>query len=154
MESDVLPRINRVIVTGFLQQEPELRHTPSGVAVTSFRVRCSRLVRDRHGAGRETVSYFTVVAWADLAQRVCREAHNGQGIYAEGALHSRSFVTASGERKTVVEIYADLVEAVPVFLPVREGRAPGHEGGSAPTQEPAEHSFREVPGEGDGEIAS
>lgn len=125
MEADVLPRINRVIVTGFLQQQPELRHTPSGVAVASFRVRSGRLSRDRRGATRETVSYFTVVVWAELAQRICREAREGQGIYVEGSLHSRSFVTATGERKTVVEIYADEAETVPVFQPVREpGRGP------------------------------
>jgi single-strand DNA-binding protein len=146
MEPDALPRINRVIVTGFLQQEPELRHTPSGVAVASFRVRSGRLVRDRRGAGRETISYFTVVVWADLAQRICREVRNGQGVYVEGSLHSRSFVASSGERKTVVEIYADDVEPVPVFLPVRETRPverqpgtetePAYEGNEHPSLEP------------------
>ena len=141
MEADVLPRINRVIVTGFLQQEPELRHTPSGVAVASFRVRAGRVTRDRRGSTRETVSYFTVVVWAELAQRICREAHNGQGVYVEGSLHSRSFVASNGERKTVVEIYADEVETVPIFLPVREGKpgAPGREGEGGGTAEHEEH---------------
>jgi len=142
MESDLLPRINRVIVTGFLQQQPELRHTPSGVAVASFRVRSGRLSRDRRGGARETVSYFTVVVWADLAQRICREARESQGIYVEGFLHSRSFVTATGERKTVVEIYADEAETVPVFQPVREGKGPrpareGEGGSGGHRDEPA-----------------
>jgi single-strand DNA-binding protein len=152
MDSDALPRINRVIVTGFLQQEPELRHTPSGVAVASFRVRSGRMVRDRRGAGRETVSYFTVVVWADLAQRICRDVRNGQGVYVEGSLHSRSFVASSGERKTVVEIYADDVEPVPVFLPVREGR-PGdrpREGEPSATFDGAEHPPMEHPDEASG----
>jgi len=122
MEADTLPRINRVTVTGYLQQEPELRHTPSGVAVASFRVRSGRLVRDRRGALRETTSFFTVVVWQELAQRICREARNGQGVAVEGSLHSRSFVTASGERRTVVEVYAESVETVPVFLPVKEAQ--------------------------------
>jgi single-strand DNA-binding protein len=141
MESDLLPRINRVIVTGFLQQQPELRHTPSGVAVASFRVRSGRLSRDRRGATRETVSYFTVVVWAELAQRICREAREGQGIYVEGSLHSRSFVTATGERKTVVEIYADEAEAVPVFQPVREGKSsrPAREGEGEMAYDSGEH---------------
>src|SRR5512144_2159671 len=102
MEPDAFPRINRVIVTGFIQQDPELRHTPSGVAVASFRVRSGRVVRDRRGVARETISYFTVVVWQDLAQRICREAKLGQGVVVEGALHSRSFLTQTGERKTVV----------------------------------------------------
>ena len=138
MEPDVLPRINRVVVTGFIQQDLELRHTPSGVAVASFRIRSGRLVRDRRGSARETISYFTVVVWQDLATRVCREARNGQGVSVEGSLHSRSFLTAAGERKTVVEIYADAIETVPVYLPARETRGGGRE--AAPeSSEPPEH---------------
>ncbi len=138
MDADSFPRINRVIVTGFLQQDPELRHTPSGVAVASFRVRSGRMSRDRRGAPRETISYFTVVVWQELAQRVCREAKNGQGIYVEGFLHSRSFVAASGERKTVVEIYADSVEVLSAMLPVREGRAMASHPDGARPDEPME----------------
>lgn len=157
MEADVLPRINRVIVTGFLQQEPELRHTPSGVAVASFRVRSGHFTRDRRGGLRETVSYFTVVVWQDLAQRICREAKNGQGIYVEGALHSRSFLTSTGERKTVVEIYADSVETVPVFLPEREMRAANHaaggrEPGPRSHEEAAEQPVDERPGESNEDV--
>ncbi len=125
MESDALPRINRVIVTGFLQQQPELRHTPSGVPVASFRVRSGRVIRDRRGVARETISTFTVVTWQDLAVRVSQEAKLGQGMYVEGALHSRSFIAGNGERRTVVEVYADLVELVPVFLSPREQRTGG-----------------------------
>lgn len=125
MESEALPRINRVIVTGFMQQQPELRHTPSGVPVASFRVRSGRVIRDRRGLPRETVSTFTVVTWQDLAVRVCQEAKLGQGLYVEGSLHSRSFIAGNGERRTVVEVYADQVEMVPVFLSPREQRAGG-----------------------------
>jgi single-strand DNA-binding protein len=125
MESDALPRINRVFVTGFVQQQPELRHTPSGVPVSSFRVRTGRLVRDRRGSVRETVSTFTVVLWQDLAVRICEEAKLGQGVVVEGSLHSRSFVAASGERRTVLEVYADTLETTPVFLSARELRTGG-----------------------------
>ncbi len=130
MESDAFPRINRVIVTGFIQQQPELRHTPSGVPVSSFRVRTGRLLRDRRGMVRETFSTFTVVVWQDLAVRVCQEAALGQGVMVEGALHSRSFIAGSGERRTVVEVYADNLEIAPVFLsgPDSRGAGSGHDG--------------------------
>jgi single-strand DNA-binding protein len=129
MESDALPRINRVIVTGFLQQQPELRHTPTGVPVSSFRIRAGRMIRDRRGLARETVSTFTVVVWQDLAVRVCEEIKNGQGVYVEGSLHSRSFLTSGGERRTVVEVYADMLETVPIFLNPRDLHAGGREEG-------------------------
>jgi single-strand DNA-binding protein len=125
MESDAFPRINRVIVTGFVQQQPELRHTPSGVPVASFRVRTGRLLRDRRGSTRETFSTFTVVVWQDLAVRVCQEAELGQGVTVEGSLHSRSFVAGNGERRTVLEVYADNLETAAVFLPPPELRSAG-----------------------------
>lgn len=134
MESDAFPRINRVIVTGFIQQQLELRHTPSGVPVSSFRVRTGRLLRDRRGSVRETFSTFTVVVWQDLALRVCQEVAVGQGVTVEGSLHSRSFVAGNGERRTVLEVYADNLEASPVFLspPELRGAGAGRDGESRP----------------------
>jgi single-strand DNA-binding protein len=149
MESDAFPRINRVIVTGFIQQQPELRHTPSGVPVSSFRVRTGRLLRDRRGLVRETVSTFTVVVWQDLAVRVCQEAGLGQGVTVEGSLHSRSFVAASGERRTVLEVYADVLETAPVFLSSRElrGGGAGRDGDLHPEERDGRGDERPHPGE-------
>jgi single-strand DNA-binding protein len=136
MESDAFPRINRVIVTGFIQQQPELRHTPSGVPVSSFRVRTGRLLRDRRGLMRETFSTFTVVVWQDLALRVCQEAELGQGVTVEGSLHSRSFVAGNGERRTVLEVYADNLETSRVSLspPELRGGGAGRDGESRPDE--------------------
>ncbi len=153
MESDAFPRINRVIVTGFIQQQPELRHTPSGVPVSSFRVRTGRLLRDRRGLVRETFSTFTVVVWQDLAVRVCQEAELGQGVTVEGALHSRSFVAGSGERRTVLEIYADNLETASVFLspPELRGGGAGRDGEPRPDERSGRAEELPPPGEPHGE---
>jgi single-strand DNA-binding protein len=153
MESDAFPRINRVIVTGFIQQQPELRHTPSGVPVSSFRVRTGRLLRDRRGLARETFSTFTVVVWQDLAVRVCQEAGLGQGVTVEGSLHSRSFVAGSGERRTVLEVYADNLETASVFLSPPELRAGGgaRDGESRPDERIGRVDEPPPPGEPHGE---
>ncbi len=132
MDTETLPRINRILLTGFLQQQPELRHTPSGVAVASFRVRCGRWARDRRGTLRETVSFFTVVVWQDAAERICRDGSVGQGISVEGYLHSRSFMASSGDRRTVVEVYAESAELVDARLDPgsdRRGRSAGGDRG-------------------------
>lgn len=121
MGTESFPRINRVVLTGFLQQQPELRHTPSGVAVASFRVRSGRWARDRRGILRESVSFFTVVVWQDVAERICSDGQSGQGISVEGYLHSRSFMAASGERRTVLEVYAESAELLDARLD------PGHD---------------------------
>ncbi len=116
MDAESFPRINRVVLTGFIQQDPELRFTPGGIPVASFRMRIARLLPENRGA-KETVSYITVVAWQELAQKVSRDGRNGQGVAIEGFLHSRSFSTARGERRTAIEVYADSLQLAPVFLP-------------------------------------
>ncbi len=150
MDPASFPSINHVVLTGFLQQEPELRFTPGGAPVASFRVRIARVFQDSRGGQRESVSFVTVVAWQDLAQRVAREAKENQAITVEGFLHSRSFDSPRGERRTVVEVYADSFQLSEVFLPAgsraegtaqRPGRArskePKREAPSAP-QQPSE----------------
>ena len=73
MEGTTYPRMNRVFLTGIAQEEPELRYTPSGVSVCSFRVQVGRILRDRSGGAREVAAYLTVVAWQEAAQRMSRE---------------------------------------------------------------------------------
>ena len=128
MESDAFPRINRVIVTGFIQQQPELRHTPSGVPVSSFRVRTGRLVRDRRGAGARDLLHLHGGGLAgSRASGSARRRELGQGVTVEGSLHSRSFVAGNGERRTVLEVYADSLETV-AGLPVAARAARGRGG--------------------------
>ena len=85
------------------------------IPVASFRMRIARLLPENRGA-KETVSYITVVAWQDLAQKVSRDGKNGQGVAVEGFLHSRTFSTTRNERRTAIEVYADSLQLVPVFL--------------------------------------
>ncbi len=122
MEGTTYPRMNRVFLTGIAQEEPELRYTPSGVAVCSFRVQVGRILRDRSGGAREVAAYLTVVAWQEAAQRMARELRKGQAVYVEGYVSSRSFTTARGEKRTAVEIYAEQIQ---ILGPFAEGEGPG-----------------------------
>ena len=115
MDGTTYPRMNRVFLTGIAQEEPELRFTPSGVAVCSFRVQVGRILRDRSGGAREVAAYLTVVAWQEAAQRMARELRKGQAVYVEGYVSSRSFTTARGEKRTAVEIYAEQLQILGPF---------------------------------------
>lgn len=121
MEGTTYPRMNRVLLTGIAQEEPELRYTPSGVTVCSFRVQVGRILRDRTGGSREVAAYLTVVAWQEAAQRMSKDLHKGQAIYVEGYVSSRSFTTARGEKRTAVEIYAEQIQ---ILGPFSEGERP------------------------------
>lgn len=144
MEGTTYPRMNRVFLTGIAQEEPELRYTPSGVTVCSFRVQVGRILRDRTGGSREVAAYLTVVAWQEAAQRMSRELKKGQAVYVEGYVSSRSFTTARGEKRTAVEIYAEQIQ---ILGPFAEGEKPaegaheephaaGGRGGRRGTSEP------------------
>jgi single-strand DNA-binding protein len=115
MDGTTYPRMNRVFLTGIAQEGPELRFTPSGVAVCSFRVQVGRILRDRSGGSREVAAYLTVVAWQEAAQRMARELRKGQAVYVEGYVSSRSFTTARGEKRTAVEIYAEQLQILGPF---------------------------------------
>ncbi len=131
MEGTTYPRMNRVFLTGIAQEEPELRYTPSGVAVCSFRVQVGRILRDRSGGAREVAAYLTVVAWQEAAQRMARELRKGQAVYVEGYVSSRSFTTARGEKRTAVEIYAEQIQ---ILGPLAEGAAEGQAQGEEEAQ--------------------
>ncbi len=144
MEGTTYPRMNRVVLTGVAQEAPELRYTPSGVTVCSFRVQVGRILRDRTGGSREVAAYLTVVAWQEAAQRMSRDLKKGQAVYVEGYVSSRSFTTARGEKRTAVEIYAEQIQILgpfaegegPADAPQAESRAGGNRGGRRGAAEP------------------
>jgi single-strand DNA-binding protein len=140
MEGTTYPRMNRVFLTGISQEEPELRYTPSGVTVCSFRVQVGRILRDRSGGAREVAAYLTVVAWQETAQRMARELKKGQALYVEGYVSSRSFTTARGEKRTAVEIYAEQIQ---ILGPFAEGAEGAHAEGEG--RGPARHGGRRMP---------
>jgi len=138
MEGTTYPRMNRVLLTGLAQEEPELRYTPSGVAVCSFRVQVGRILRDRSGGAREVAAYLTVVAWQEAAQRMARELRKGQAVYVEGYVSSRSFTTARGEKRTAIEVYAEQIQILGPFADdEKPPEAQAEDEARAPSQRPA-----------------
>jgi single-strand DNA-binding protein len=101
-----LPTLNCVQLVGRLTRDPEMRHTPSGVAVTSFGIAVNRRYRDASGESREDTSFFNVVAWQKLAERVAEVLFKGSAILLEGRLHSRTWESSDGQKHSVVEIHA------------------------------------------------
>lgn len=97
--------INRVILMGRLCADPELKHTSSGVAVTSFRIAVDRGYV-KQGEQRQT-DFFDIVAWRSSAEFVCRNFNKGSLIAVDGQLQSRSFQTREGQNRTVIEVMAE-----------------------------------------------
>ena len=60
--------LNKVMLIGNVGQDPEMKHTPSGIPVASFRMATSESWRDRDGAVKEHTDWHTIVAWRGLAE--------------------------------------------------------------------------------------
>lgn len=102
--------LNKVMVIGWLEGEPEVRQTPSGRAVASFSVATSRSWTSAEGEKHEEKEWFNVVAWGSLAE-MCRDRLiQGQQIYIEGRLQTRSWEDNLGRKHFRTEVVAqDLI---------------------------------------------
>jgi single-strand DNA-binding protein len=112
--------LNKIMIIGNIGSEPEMRFTPSGNPVTSFRVATNRVYTTVDGERKEETDWFTVVAWGRLAEQCNQFLGKGQRVYAEGRLHTRSWEGQDGQRYFRAEIVANRV----LFLDRRAAAAP------------------------------
>jgi single-strand DNA-binding protein len=99
-----LPQINRVIISGRLTRDPELRYTPSGTAVINMGLASSRRFKDNSGEWNEATTFLDVVAFGELAERCGEFLHKGSAVLVEGSLQSRSWESESGQKRSKVEL--------------------------------------------------
>jgi single-strand DNA-binding protein len=98
-----------VTITGDLTDDPELKFTPTGAPVATFRVAVTARVRDGEGWRDGDTSFFRVNVWRQLAEHVADSLSKGDRAVIIGRLKSRSWETPEGERRSVVEVEADEV---------------------------------------------
>ncbi|MGD8627786.1 MAG: single-stranded DNA-binding protein [bacterium] len=105
-----LAAVNKVMLTGRLTRDPELRYTPSGTAVSSFSIASSRSYKGQDGEWKQQVAFVNCVAWTKLAVLVNEYLKKGSAVFVEGRLHSRSWETEDGQRRSALEIVAERVQ--------------------------------------------
>ena len=99
---------NNVTIIGNCTRDPELRFTPSGMAVASFGIAVNRRWQNRStNEWEEAVSFFDVTAWQQLAENVSESVQKGTRVIVSGRLDQRSWETQDGEKRSKVEIVAD-----------------------------------------------
>lgn len=102
--------LNVVVLTGRLVADPELKHTPTDVAVTSFAIAVSRKFVK---AGEERqADFINIVAWRSTAEFVCRYFKKGQMIAIEGSIQTRTYQDKDGNKRKVFEVWANNVHFV------------------------------------------
>jgi single-strand DNA-binding protein len=101
--------LNKVMIIGNLGSEPEMRFTPKGNPVTSFRVATNRRYTTAEGERREETEWFTVVAWGRLAEQCNQFLTKGRLVYAEGRLRTHTWEGQDGQKYFRNEIIANQV---------------------------------------------
>ncbi len=96
--------LNHITVMGRLTRDPELRHTPAGVAVCSFTVACDRDFKARNGE-KET-DFIDVVAWRNAGEFVSKYFAKGRMAVVSGRLQIRDWTDKDGNKRRSAEIVA------------------------------------------------
>jgi len=116
---------NKAILVGRLCNDPELRYTPSGVAVANFRLAVDRPFTNQQGE-RET-DFIDIVAWRQDAEFAANYLGKGRLVLVDGRIQVRNWMTQDNQRRRSVEVVADRVRGLDR---PREGQAAGDEGES------------------------
>lgn len=133
--------LNKVFLIGNLTQDPELRYTPNGAAVTDLRLAVNR-VYNVQGERREETLFIDVTVWNRQAETCCQYLRKGRPVHVEGYLRMDSWDDrATGEKRSKIKIEAERVQ----FLDGR--RDDGGPSGTADEDEAAstDRSLRVAP---------
>jgi single-strand DNA-binding protein len=98
-----------VSLVGNLTDDPEVRFTPQGTQIGSFRLACTPRIRQGDTWTDGETSYFTVTCWRELAAHAADSLSKGDRALVLGRLKTRTWETAEGERRSVVEVEAEEV---------------------------------------------
>ena len=100
-----------ITVVGNLVADPELRFTPTGLAVANFRIASTPRVYNRDAGQWEDgeALFLTCNVWREAAENVAESLTKGMRVIVNGRLKQRSYQTREGENRTVFEVEADEV---------------------------------------------
>jgi single-strand DNA-binding protein len=97
--------LNKVILIGRLATDPELKYTPSGVAVTSFRIAVDRRMAPNEAGEKET-DFINIVAWRQSAEFAANYLNKGRLVAVDGRLQIRNWVAQDGTKRSTAEVVA------------------------------------------------
>ena len=121
--------INKVILVGNLGQDPEVRYTPNGGAITTISIATSESWKDKNtGQTQEKTEWHRVVFFGKLAEIAGEYLRKGSQVYVEGKLQTRKWQDKQGQDRYTTEVVVDGFNGVMQML---GGRGDGGQGGQS-----------------------
>ena len=103
--------INRVVMTGNLTRDPELRSLPSGMSVCSLRIACNTRRKNQGGEWEDKPNYFDVTVWGAQGENCARYLSKGRPVAIDGRLEWREYEARDGSgKRQATDIIADSVQ--------------------------------------------
>jgi single-strand DNA-binding protein len=138
--------LNIAVLLGRLTANPELRHTPNGISVTSFTIAVDRSYTPK-GQEKQT-DFIDIVAWRNTAEFVCKYFSNGKLAAVQGSIQTRKYTDREGNKRTAFEVVADNVHFAE---PKRDSSNNNsyHTADKAPDISAGNDDFEELPSDSD-----
>lgn len=102
--------INRVVLTGNLTTDPELRSLPSGMSVCKLRVAVNTRRKGASGEWEDKPNYFDVTVWGAQGENCARYLSKGRPVAVDGRLEWREWETENQGKRQAIDIVADSVQ--------------------------------------------
>ena len=125
--------MDKIIISGNLGRDPEMRYTPSGRPVTNFSVAANRRYTDSEGERHESVVWYRISVWGKMAEACNQYLVKGQAVVLEGRLQAdaetgspRIWTDQEGNPRASFEVTAQTVEF---------GRKPGGQKAKDPEED-------------------
>ena len=99
--------LNTILLMGRLTADPELKHTPNGVAVATFTIAVDRDVKNQDGG--YDVDFINIVAWRQTGEFAAQYFQKGQLAVVKGRLQLRKYQDKNGQNRITPEVVADRV---------------------------------------------
>ncbi len=118
---------NKVILTGNLTRDVELKATPTGKMVANFTIASNRVYKPVSGEQKKEVMFTRIIAWGSLGETCSKFLRKGSKALVVGRLSSREYESEPGKKVKVFEIIADEVQ----FLSPKSQHDAGNAGSAA-----------------------
>jgi single-strand DNA-binding protein len=102
--------LNKVLATGVIVQDVELRFLPDGTKTANLRVAIHRRYKNKTQEIKEETEFITVIVWQTTAENCAKYLKKGSRVFVEGRLQTREYVDKDQQKRIAVEIKAETVE--------------------------------------------
>ncbi|KPH76089.1 single-stranded DNA-binding protein [Oceanobacillus caeni] len=131
--------LNRTVLVGRLTRDPDLRYTPTGVAVANFTLAVNRPFANQQG-NREA-DFINCVAWRKPAENLANYMKKGSQIGIDGRIQTRTYEGQDGKTVYVTEVLAESIQ----FLESKNNGNTGRNGQTGTNTQPYQQNNQNQP---------